>query len=583
MGPDKPLPYNDDFFDNAEAYVDSLLNFITTNDLLKTLSGGVHVLDLFTSDPDRYSRILPQAWRDFFAEHEMMDLLDLFMREDISKIPTNEGEKWRNSPPPPQSLITYISDVRKHLLNTEIQTSRCAQNRTQKKLARHVAIGMNVKKVHEVGLYASYLDQLATSLQASGHDITHLMDFGSGQNYLGRALASEPYNRSIVAIESKASNSERAKFFDVKARIVEKNRVMRNKKAYRSGLDGMEIVTAPERSVAAKEKWPDVKRQDAVRYVGHQIQDGDLEEVLNKIPSETNGKEKSVIVISLHSCGNLVHHGLRSLTLNPAVKAVAMVGCCYNLLTERLGPATYKIPELRPTTYLHPRLRGTTPTTNGDHTDIDGDDTCDPHGFPMSARICKEEDIRLNITARMMAVQAPQNWGQADSEAFFTRHFYRALLQRLFLDYGIVGPPSRERVGGSPAGHSSGGTPITIGSLRKGCYQDFVSYVRGALDKLCAPDAPNLELGRDIEVKIGGISDDVLKGYEERYAERKKELSVIWSLMAFSAGVVEAAIVVDRWLWLSEQEEVGKGRAWVEAVFEYAISPRNLVVVGVKK
>jgi hypothetical protein len=51
--------------------------------------------------------------------------------------------------------------------------------------------------------------------------------------------------------------------------------------------------------------------------------------------------------------------------------------------------------------------------------------------------------------------------------------------------------------------------------------------------------------------------------------------------MAFSAGVVEAVIVVDRWLWLKEQKEVE--HAWVEPVFEYKHSPRNLVVVGIKK
>jgi hypothetical protein len=49
-------------------------------------------------------------------------------------------------------------------------------------------------------------------------------------------------------------------------------------------------------------------------------------------------------------------------------------------------------------------------------------------------------------------------------------------------------------------------------------------------------------------------------------------------LMAFSAGVVESMIVVDRWLYLREEG----CEAWVEAVFDYGLSPRNLVVVGVK-
>ena len=241
-----------------------------------------------------------------------------------------------------------------------------------------------------------------------------------------------------------------------------------------------------------------------------------------------------------------------------------MVGCCYNLLTERLGPATYKLPELRPTTCDHPRL------------EREGE-ACDPDGFPMSERFCgfSGGGIRLNITARMMAVQAPQNWGEKDSQGFFTRHFYRALLQKVFLDYGVVGPPRKEHEGASPAGHSSG-TPMIIGSLRKSCYADFVAYVRGAMVKL--ENQP--DIGEKIRKKMGGITDEEIAGYERDYAHRKKDLSVVWSLMAFSAGVVEAAIVVDRWLWLKEQEQVRE--AWVESVFDYAISPRNLVIVGVK-
>ena len=80
---------------------------------------------------------------------------------------------------------------------------------------------------------------------------------------------------------------------------------------------------------------------------------------------------------------------------------------------------------------------------------------------------------------------------------------------------------------------------------------------------------------------MADVSDADLAAYETSFAAQKHELSVVWSLMAFSAGVVESLIVVDRYLWLTEQEEVRE--AWVEPVFDYAISPRNMVVVGIKK
>ena len=569
MGPDKPLPYGGDFND-AESYVNSLLDFVGTNDLLRTLCGGVHILDFFTSDPDLYSIVLPQEWRDFFAEHDIMDLLDLFMREDLARFLEQGGkvDGWREGLASPRSLLDFLTEVRKHLLDRRHHLSQCAQNRSQKKLARHVSVGMTLKKVHEVGLFASYIDNLATEISSdTPHHISHLVDFGSGQNYLGRALASEPYNRDIIAIESKSHNAERAREFDVKARLVERQRLMRNKKAFRSGLpEPVPEFASPPTSEHGKKNWA-IEGRGNVQYVEHRIQDGDLSDVVARILGFEQDS-RGIMATSLHSCGNLVHHGLRSLLLNPSVKAVALVGCCYNLITERLGPATYKLPQLRPTTHAHPRL------------EKEGE-ACDPHGFPMSECFCSINEgkgVRLNITARMMAVQAPQNWGRKDSEGFFTRHFYRALLQRVFLDRGVVGPPSPECVGGSAAGHSSGGTPITIGSLRKGCYEDFVAYVRGASAKLYEDPV----LGGLMREKMEGITDAEIAGYERRYAGRKKDLSVIWSLMAVSAGVVEAAIVVDRWLWLKEQREV-VGNCWVESVFEYGVSPRNLVVVGVKR
>jgi hypothetical protein len=624
-----------------------------------------------------------------------MDVLDLLMREDLAQFDSckhdTEDTSWRGGPCPPNDLLEYIKTVRKHLLGREFSPQGSHDGTKMGKMARHVTMGMKVKKVHEVENFARYVDKLTSDIAASGKkDITHLVDFGSGQNYLGRALAAEPYSKHIIAVESKQHNIEGAKNMDVLAKLVPKPLVMRNKKEYRAGLkkygkgpkgpavstpaeeesgdpldcdeggcppasqsvnsqlepksepkcdtDGCdhlpEAVSNPtENGVSLNAATSARTEQKAtvtttlqiyteghgsVQYVEHIIQGGDLSPVVSQIldssqvrdddttsktkqveePSELAAVPKStqpnLMVISLHSCGNLVHHGLRSLLINPAVSAVAMVGCCYNLMTERLGPPTYKLPTLRPN---HPRLISTS-------------NAFDPHGFPMSEKLAtyplphdplSPEDpprgVRLNITARMMAVQAPFNWGPKDSDLFFTRHFYRALLQRIFMDRGIVSAPVDG--GTSAAGHSShvtwtppGGrgpglssdgtaTPLTIGTLRRFAYADFVSYVRAAEAKLVTPNDFCEVDPEFIRSKMDGLTDDDIRDYEVQFAERKKELSVMWALMAFSAGVVEAMVVVDRWLWLKEQMEVE--RAWVEPVFDYKHSPRNLVVVGIKK
>lgn len=624
LGPKNPLPTTSGFED-PEQYIESLLEFVASSDLLRTLCGGVHVLDFFTKTPDLYSVVLPQEWRTFFRAHDIMDILDLFMREDLSIFTRESETHWRDGPLPSKDLVQYITDIRRYSLSRDFTPiSHNSSGKKSQKLARHVAVGMKVKKSHEVDHFARYVEKLTADISDSRkQEITHLVDFGSGQNYLGRALASEPYNKHIIAVESRQHNIEGARNWDVVAKLATKEKIMRNKKEWRAQLQAQ-----PEQKPAVKEPKQDKKGErgffakdkpappeptglatlqissegvGSIQYVEHHIKDGDLSRVVDQIVDQDAVREKvsdnlasaeeessskfvegnlkieddvkatdpRLMVISLHSCGNLVHHGIRSLLLNPSVSAVALIGCCYNLITERLGPPTYKLPSLRSN---NARLEETAKAY-------------DPHGFPMSDRLCNYRTaagtgMRLNITARMMAVQAPQNWGRKDSESFFTRHFYRALLQKMFLDYGIVEAPQNEHVetnDGSPLGWSGGTAPIIIGSLKKSCYETFVTYVRGALEKLV--DDP--DRGAAFREKLVPITDEEIMAYETNNAERKKELSVMWSLMAFSAGVIEAVIVVDRWLFLKEQD--GVEEAWVEPVFEFEQSPRNLVVVGIKK
>ncbi|KLU90113.1 hypothetical protein MAPG_09078 [Magnaporthiopsis poae ATCC 64411] len=208
-----------------------------------------------------------------------------------------------------------------------------------------------------------------------------------------------------------------------------------------------------------------------------------------------------------------------------------------------------------------------------------------------------DNGVRLNITARMMACQAPQNWTEEESQSFFYRHFYRAVLQRILLDRGAISKVYyREGEGDGP---ESGGqawretafnvstNPVIIGSLRKRCYESLNAYVRGAVDKLTTTTATNGEqndgqYAARIREKVAGITDDEIAGYEERFGHRKRELSSVWSLMAFSACVVESLIITDRWLFLREHGDVVRD-CWVEPVFDYKLSPRNLVVVGIKR
>ncbi|PVH77930.1 hypothetical protein DL98DRAFT_517063 [Cadophora sp. DSE1049] len=610
MAPPTPLPYSADF-SNADEYITSLLHFSAASTIFQTLCGGVHILDFFTREPSLYHTVIPSEWRSWLMARDSMDLLDFLMRDDLDEVRNDN---------PPESLIKYIREIRRHSLRRTVESPKegGGEGKAVTKLPRHVAVGMIPKKVHEVSSFADYVVRVAGSVaESTGKKITHFVDFGSGQNYLGRTLASPPYNKHIVAVESKELNITGAKSMDVLAGVAEREKVMRNKKVYRMKQDSLVPAeqlnlkalrrAAKPVKVAQKENEVDMRPsrdlatiytpadgKGYIQHVEHVVQDGDLSDVVEQIEKMkiaapagklqivnaedenpalpevikeiSKGEETRLMAISIHSCGNLSHHGIRSLLINPSVHAIAIVGCCYNLMTERLGPPTYKLPLLRP------NLRAI--NASGQESA-----SCDPHGFPMSERLStyNTDGIRLNITARMMAVQAPLNWTEKESDSFFTRHFYRALLQKVFLDFGVVKKLAPNQDPGQPSNNLESTEPVIIGSLRKGCYGPFKSYLRGALEKL----ANDPERGVKVNERMRGITDEQIEGYVERYGGLKKELSITWSLMAFSAGVVESLIVCDRWLWLREQE--GVGEAWVEAVFDYGLSPRNLVVVGIKK
>ncbi|KAI3321918.1 methyltransferase domain-containing protein [Xylariaceae sp. AK1471] len=591
MIPSQPLPYAD-CWATPEDYVENLLHFVTISDTFRILCGGVHVLDFFTSEPGLFSAVVPDEWQPWLLQCDSMRLLDILMRDDVDSLP---------HPQPPDSLSKYIKDIRRFSL------ARQYSLREEKlpKLTWQMSVGMKPKKIHEVRNFASYVDQLASDIKAELHnDITHFVDFGSGQNYLGRALASAPYNKQIVAVEGRKHNIAGAKELDMIARVAAKPKIMRNKKLWMQQLDSKTPEDQRDERALKRAANP-IKSSDGhvadlrprkeieaiympeegrgfIRYIEGRLESGDLTDVVDQLESTqlepvAPRTDLRLMAISIHSCGNLSHHGIRSLILNPAVQAIAIVGCCYNLMTEKLGPPTYKHPYMRPSLQaLNARV-------------IRESAKQDPHGFPLSDRLStyQGDGIRLNITARMMACQAPLNWTEAESDGFFTRHFFRAVLQKIFLDRGVIsklhhGTQAEVSAGGSAQSPLNVSTnPVVLGSLGKSCYKTLHTYVRGAIKKLTT-SSDHHEQHDIIKERMSDITDEEIAEYEREYGPRKRELSAIWTLMAFSAVVVESLIVTDRWLFLRQHSDLVQD-CWVETVFDYRQSPRNLVVVGVKK
>lgn len=602
MPPSKPLPFSD-VWSSPDAYIEALADFVSTSKTFQILCGGVHIVDFFTIGPGQFHAALPQEWHHFLLSREPMEFVDFLARQDLdgdklsAAYPSDAAEQQQQQPP--QSLVDYVRTVRNLSLQRDYAPSR-TEDHPLPQLPKSVAVGMKTKKKHEVANFASFVEGLSADIKSStGDEISHYVDFGSGQNYLGRALASEPYSRNVVAVEGREHNVSAARALDLTSGLLLKPQVMRNKKMWnrirelqKTLGDDPESLTKAVKEVAGADAFEFRATQDLglklkpqgdrelIQYISGRLDSGDLADVIANIDrsyeSEEQKKELKLMAISIHSCGNLSHYGIRSLLMNEDIRAIAIVGCCYNLLTERLGPPTYKHPYLRPTLQAvnQPTIR---------HIEQN-----DPQGFPMSERFTtyRGEGVRLNITARMMACQALANWSEDDSDGFFTRHFYRAIMQKLFLDRGVVDlirhrKPEEGEEPSTPSLFDMSTNPVAIGTLSKKSYSDFNSYVRGAVRKL-STSSEYKKYAHVMEDKMSNLTDEEIDGYLQTYLPRKRELSVVWSLMAFSAIVVESLIVADRWSFLREHDDV-VGQAWVETVFDYKQSPRNLVVVGIKK
>src|SRR5438034_4997580 len=151
MTPKSPLPLPDEWED-VDAYVESLLSFATSSDLFRNLCGGVHILDCLTREPDVYATIIPEDWRAFCLHHEIGDILDLLLREDVEPlrngVSTNRTYTWIGGLVVPQSLVEYIHDIRRHCLRRDFESGLPGSKRSVGTIPVNTAVGRKQKKCH---------------------------------------------------------------------------------------------------------------------------------------------------------------------------------------------------------------------------------------------------------------------------------------------------------------------------------------------------------------------------------------------------------------------------------------------------
>ncbi|KAK8054956.1 hypothetical protein PG993_000183 [Apiospora rasikravindrae] len=176
-----------------------------------------------------------------------------------------------------------------------------------------------------------------------------------------------------------------------------------------------------------------------------------------------------------------------------------------------------------------------------------------PDGFPISARL-RDRHVTLSATALMTGCQAPNNWERTDlsspDSTFSNRRLYRAIFEKLLHDKHIdISAKSR-----------------TPWGIRKGDTVSFIKFARRAMH--------SLEIAEDT------VSDAELAEYDKKYQHCKGQIAILWTLSVLCCKLVESVIALDRYCYLVEQ---GTQHVDVVPIFDYSISPRNLMMVARKE
>lgn len=294
--------------------------------------------------------------------------------------------------------------------------------------------------------------------------------------------------------------------------------------------------TALKNNIAPK-ITPDVNEnyKNATHFITTQT---DFIQLFSENFNITTDDVPELCLTGLHTCGNLAPSCLRIYCENAQIEAVCNIGCCYHLLTEQFSKFVYR--SIRRERSPESKMRQVCDQTEEVATTS--------YGFPMSQYLI-ERKTKLGRNARMLACQSLQrvvNRKELPNDHLFFRSLLEVLIQRKCPEY---------------LDH------IEVGRMKQ-CHT-FVEYARKASK-------------RSPVLNFDDISDDELMQLYDEFQPEKIFLDIYHLMRVSIAAIVENVILLDRFLYLKEQENIGD-ISYLVRFFDPVISPRTYGLIAIKK
>ncbi|KAM0937295.1 putative Methyltransferase domain-containing protein [Dioscorea sansibarensis] len=544
-----------------------------------------HVVNFFK---DRLWELVDEQWMACLRKESVENLLNLPSCVDQDYWPLSLQEFLRNL----RSLVLRREQELSHSIFPYLRVSSLGTVLTQ---------GMNMKKKHEVEILAA-----VTNAIASGVGAQKIIDVGSGQGYLAQALSFH-YQLVVIAIDATLHHAD---VTNARAERIKKHYVAKWRKSHQGNVH-VKVSQTVTCHVLSSDTLTTLSSTSSDNEYVEQLTDGSgKNSEINTLESPKAGREGGtlcnqatpLVLVGLHSCGDLSVNMLRSFVECEQVKALICIGCCYNLLSEECSMKF----------------------------DV-------PCGFPLS-NFARLASITLGKNARDLACQSAERWKSLTKDAAlqnFDLHAFRAAFQmvldkhypetlKLSPSIGRQGKALRRRqlrrnlasqldvkevdcsaitpgkaFQGKTSSLTQNSSEIEVinqlhndrvpedGACTMSGHGQSCACYNNKCNFICSSAKADKDVLFEEFVKSGldhlGFSLAQNVNVFEIWKEIQPYTELVgpfWSLRASLGPLIETYILLDRLLFLQEQGE--SVQAFLFPLFHPTISPRNMAIVAWK-
>lgn len=507
-------------------------SLLTTHPNQVTLDGGT---------PDLWS-----SWLGWAAEYDQelpkwQQLLSYYCRPTES--PT-ESASLETPESIPAELRLLIDTVRNLQLSREsacvpVPASHSPHVASKTRGRSPSSFGMSPKKEHEVTRMATFIHNILNR-DPRRRNAQHVVDVGSGQGYLSRALQEQGLH--VLALDNNANQTSGANNWKIKDALRRAHEQRRN--------NTRDIKTGSSQTTPSSHSNGSLTHQTV--HIKPTTLEAAIEDwLLANVPDTfTSSRDPiPIMFVALHACGSLTVDVLRTF-LSHRSKAesgrwwephsLVVVGCCYNLITPSDFPLSEPLLALspRPTLPIAALHLATQVPTHWFRTERAG----------MGACLAVRKVVYRALLQPVIQLAAQCRKESTDSQEIMSRENNQELTARL----GLGETPENRR----------------LGKLNDTSYTDWSTFLVSAttklgisVDDLTRRHSEGQGPGDELPPWILNHGDD--SGGEEGVFERlrmESRLEVVHVLRCILGPLIESLILLDRYEWLREELGVVRGK-----------------------